>query len=126
MESRAISDAQISASSEWDANHAARPGRLNYLAGSEAGKQGGWSAQTNDVNQWFQVDLGTIKTVTHVGTQGRNGVAQWVTSYKVQYSSDGSSFQDYQEQGASKVSSNPGRFILPCSGPDLTGEQKSK
>ena len=33
MESGAISDAQISASSEWDPNHAAIQGRLNFKAG---------------------------------------------------------------------------------------------
>ena len=101
MESRVISDAQISASSQWDANHAAIQGRLNFLAGG--GKQGGWSAGANDQNQWLQADLGTIKKVTHLGTQGRNAADQWVTSYKVVYSTDGASFQFYKEQGADEV-----------------------
>ena len=101
MESRAISDAQISASSQWDVNHAAIQGRLNFLAGG--GKQGGWSAGANNQNQWLQADLGTIKKVTHLGTQGRNAADQWVTSYKVEYSTDGASFQFYQEQGTDKV-----------------------
>jgi len=101
MESRAISDAQISASSQWDGNHAAIQGRLNFKAGS--GKQGGWSSRQNNQNQWLRVDLGTEKTATGFATQGRNAYSQWVTSYKVEYSNDGSSFQSYQEQGADKV-----------------------
>ena len=101
MESRAISDAQISASSKWDANHAAKQGRLNFQAGG--GKQGGWSSRRNNQDQWLQADLGSRKTVTYLATQGRNLVDQWVTSYKVEYSNDGSSYQFYQEQGADKV-----------------------
>ena len=57
MEDGAISDAQISASSQWDANHAAKQGRLHFQAVS--GKAGSWSAQFNDLNQWLQIDLGT-------------------------------------------------------------------
>ena len=101
MESRAISDAQISASSQWDVNHAAIQGRLNFLAGG--GKQGGWSAGANNQNQWLQADLGNPRKVTKVATQGRNAADQWVTSYKVEYSNDGASFQFYKEQGADKV-----------------------
>ena len=101
MENRAITDAKISASSQWDANHAAIQGRLNFKAGG--GKQGGWSAKTNDQNQWLQADLGSNKKVTHLATQGRNANNQWVKSYKVEYSTDGSSFMSYQEKGADKV-----------------------
>ena len=102
MESGGISDAQISASSQWDSNHAAIQGRLNFKAGS--GKQGGWSSLHNNQNQWLQADLGSNKEVTYLATQGRNAHSQWVPSYKVEYSNDGSSFQYYQEQGTDKVS----------------------
>ena len=107
MESRAISDAQISASSQWGANYAAIQGRLNFQAGG--GKQGGWSAKANNQNQWLQADLGKVRKVTHLATQGRNGNSQWVKSYKVEFSNDGSTFQFYKEQGADKVC-----WILIC------------
>ena len=98
MESGDISDAQISASSEWDANHAAIQGRLGFQAVS--GKAGSWSARANDGNQWLQIDLGNQHTkVTGVTTQGRNGYSQWVTKYKLQYSDDGVNFRYYREQG---------------------------
>ncbi|XP_078357455.1 uncharacterized protein LOC144642352 isoform X3 [Oculina patagonica] len=100
MENYIIPDGQISASSEWDVNHAAIQGRLHFKAGG--GKQGGWSARSNDVNQWLQVDLGDKYTrVTRVATQGRNAADQWVTKYKLQYSNDGVNFQYYKEQGQS-------------------------
>ena len=97
MESRTISDGQLSASSQWDANHAAIQGRLHlHLTRSKAGS---WSARTNDVNQWLQIDLGNQHTkVTGVATQGRNAVQQWVTKYQLQYSDDGVNFNYYREQ----------------------------
>ena len=103
MEDGAISDAQISASSQWDANHAAKQGRLHFQAVS--GKAGSWSAKANNVNQWLQIDLGNQNAkVTIVATQGRNAYSQWVTKYKLQYSDDGVNFQYYRENGAIKVS----------------------
>ena len=97
MESAAISNGKLRASTEWDANHAAIQARLHFKAGS--GKAGSWSARHNNLGQWLQIDLGNkhIK-VTGLATQGRNGYAQWVTKYKVQYSNDGVNFQYYTEQ----------------------------
>ena len=97
MESGAISNGKVRASTEWDANHAAIQARLHFKAGF--GKAGSWSARHNNYGQWLQIDLGNkhIK-VTGLATQGRNGYAQWVTKYKVQYSNDGVIFQYYTEQ----------------------------
>ena len=101
MESREISDAQISASSEWNSNHAAIRGRLNIQKSD--GKMGSWSAKYNDQNQWLQADLGSSIHVTQLATQGRNAYDQWVTSYKVEYNNDGTSFHCYREDGTDKV-----------------------
>lgn len=98
MENGAISDAQITASSEWRSSHAAVQGRRNFKA--TATKAGGWSAGRNDVSQWLQVDLGSQSTkVTGVATQGRNAAIQWVTKYNLQYSDNGVNFQYYKELG---------------------------
>jgi len=98
MENGAIRDEQISASSQWDSNHAAIQGRLHFRATSS--KAGSWSARTNDVNQWIQIDLRKQQTnITRIATQGRNGHNQWVISYKLQYSDDGQNFHYYREQG---------------------------
>ena len=97
MESRLIKDSQITASTQWDNNHAAIQGRLNFPAGG--GKAGGWSARTNNVNQWIQVDLGSYTKLTWIVTQGRNAFSQWVTKYELQYSDDGITFHYYQLPG---------------------------
>ena len=94
METRLIKDGQITASSEWDSNHAAIQARLNFKAGG--GKQGAWSARSNDANQWIQVALASYTNLTGIATQGRNGHSQWVTKYQLQYSDDGVTFHYYK------------------------------
>ena len=110
-------DIGLSASSMWDANHAPSQGRLLFQETSS--KSGAWAAKTNDYNQWLQIDLGTPGAkVTSVATQGRNWNDrwsatphnQWVTKYKLQYSVDGSVFQDYKEQGQANAKVNISYF----------------
>ncbi|XP_078696172.1 uncharacterized protein LOC144924635 isoform X2 [Branchiostoma floridae x Branchiostoma belcheri] len=85
MESGAILDDSITASSFWDKNFDAYRGRLNGVAGA-----GAWAAETNTIGEWLQVDLGEKKRVTGTIIQGRyRNHDQWVTSYKLQYSVDG-------------------------------------
>jgi len=103
METGLITDAQITASSEWDSNHAAIQARLNFKAAGS--KRGAWSARSNDANQWIQVALGSNTKLTGIATQGRNAHSQWVTKYQLQYSDDGVNFHHYKEpgQGSPKV-----------------------
>lgn len=104
MENGQIKDAQITASSEYSVQHAAKFGRLNFKASGS--KQGGWSAAYTAANQWIQVDLVKYFIVKGIATQGRNGYNQWVTKYKLQYSDDGVNFNYYGEsiQSPPKVS----------------------
>lgn len=95
MENEGITDGQISSSSQLDDTHTASEARLNFKA--DGSERGGWSALTNNFNQWLQVDLGTFNRVTRVATQGRNGRDQWVNRYRIQFSDDGVSFQFYKE-----------------------------
>ena len=105
MENRLIKDSQIDASSEYDSTHAAIQARLNFKAGR--GKQGGWSADSNDANQWIQVALGSNTTLTGIATQGRNGKNQWVSKYQLQYSDDGVNFDYYKALGQSSPKVKP-------------------
>ena len=109
LESRAITDAQITASSEHNAVHAASHARLNFqeIPNKAAGA---WAANSSDGNPWLQVDLGARYTkviMTGVATQGRNSLnyTQWVTKYKLQHGDNGEAFQYYKElgQGNEKV-----------------------
>lgn len=101
MESRAISDEQITASSEYDAVHSPKQGRLHFqeIALQVLQVSGGWVADANDNNPWLQIDLiDQYARVTGIATQGRNGDhAQWVSRYKLQYGDDGNNFQNYRE-----------------------------
>ncbi|XP_078368918.1 EGF-like repeat and discoidin I-like domain-containing protein 3 [Oculina patagonica] len=98
MESGAILDSWISASSEIKWQYLANQARLNFKAGG--GKAGSWAAQNNDYNQWLQLDLQQTTRVTGIATQGRNGwPLQWVTEYKLQYGEDGHTFTFYRRKG---------------------------
>ena len=113
MESGAIPNAKVIASSVWDGAHAPGQGRLNFH--ETAQHSGAWAAKDNDANQWLQIDLTSPGTrVTRVATQGRNYNAlwpwgthtQWVTRYKLMYSEYGSNFQFYKEQGQANAKVN--------------------
>ena len=94
----AISDPQLSASSQWNNNYAPNLARLNIK--EKLPKHGAWSSRTNNGNQWLQVDLNDITTVTRLATQGRNvrgsSPSQWVTRYKLRFSIDGCHFPRLQ------------------------------
>ena len=111
MESKIISDAQISVSSSspqiptlshswlfhvwfWDPSDDVR---LNNF---------GWRANTDDQNQWIKVDLRRYTKVTRVATQGGRyyGGFGWVTKFKILYSLDGVLWQMYKEPGNSNAS----------------------
>ena len=112
MESGAILDSQISASSEWDSNYAAQQARLHFV--QTVHRTGAWSARSNNLNQWLQVDLLNTTRVSGVATQGRNGCPcdQWVTKYKLQYSEDGQAFKFYRRSG--DKSDTVGTNKRPC------------
>ena len=120
MESGAISDAQVTASTQFPNIYKkwhGHQGRLHRkINGNIAG--GAWVASTNDANQWLQIDLGDHENgtkVTRVASQGRDGapIAQYITMYRLQYSDDGVNFQYYREPGQNvdKVKHTKSSFI---------------
>ena len=104
MESKIISDAQISVSSFWWS--------LWFWYGSPSDvrlkNSVGWRANKDDQNQWIKVDLRRYTKVTRVATQGGRsttyGVLGWVTNFKILYSLDGVLWQMYKEPGNSNAS----------------------
>ncbi|XP_078368360.1 retinoschisin-like [Oculina patagonica] len=97
MESGAILDSWISASSEYSAILGAHLARLHLKR--TASRYGGWAALYFDYNQWLQVDLQQTTRVTGIATQGREDWPQWVTEYKLQYGEDGHTFTFYKRIG---------------------------
>ena len=96
MEDGAILGSQITASSEYTIKTRAGNGRLNFVATKD--RTGAWSAKTNDVNQWLQVDLLGQADVSEVQTQGREDCCnQFVTTFTISYSEDGTTFTNYTQ-----------------------------
>ena len=113
MENGAISDAQISASSQWDDNHGPHRARLNRRRFGN--KRGAWSSLNNDIHQWPQVDLGKYTTVTRIATQGRSDLSQWVTNYRLQYSEDAVNFHLYKALAQDSAKVRPVSLLFdPC------------
>ena len=105
MESGAIKNQQITAYSQYDENHGPENARLSHVA--DGRKKGAWSAKTNDLNQWLQVDLGRDVKITKFVTQGRQDSEQWVKSYTLSFSTEKELvFQTYQENGQDKVTNS--------------------
>jgi hypothetical protein len=94
-----ISSSQISSSSNFNADHDTRGVRLLRSVHPVSS----WSAGHINVNQWVQVDFQESTRVTGVATQGRNAYNEWVTTYKILYSSDGVSWSTYKENGQDKI-----------------------
>ena len=98
MESGAITDSQISASTSYGIYHSPSRARL-YIMETLFYARGGWTSQIKDAHQWIQIDLVGLKNVTYIATQGRNGITQYVTMYKLEQSIDGANFISYKKQG---------------------------
>ena len=97
MKSLAIPDDKITASTESNANTPAKNGRLNYTAGSS------WCASTSDSNPYLQIDLQTFHFICAVSTQGNSQADDWVKTYTLQFTTDGTTWADYEEFGQVKV-----------------------
>ena len=67
------------------------------------GSSGSWAAVKNVIGQYLQIDLGKERVVNKIATQGRPSAHQWVTSYKLLFSSNGANWNEYQNNGVVKV-----------------------
>ena len=90
MEDGRILDTGINASSS---RTPAKNCRLNYTLGSS------WCAGTSDTNPYLQIDLQTLHIICAVSTQGNSQADQWVKTYTLQLSIDGTTWTDYKELG---------------------------
>jgi len=99
METGSIPDNNITASSIQSASTPASSSRLNFASGSS------WCAATDDRNPYLQIDLQTLHIICAVSTQGNFQAEQWVKTYKLQLSRDGSTWTNYKEGGQVKVKS---------------------
>eukprot|EP00794_Sanderia_malayensis_P012732 gene12732-14037_t len=102
MESKEIADACITASSQQDAFHKPIQARLNN---EHRGKNAGaWCPKKHDNNQWLQIDLGKVRNIQQISTQGmplssvkRPKDKRWVESFSISVSDDGEQWSYYSE-----------------------------
>lgn len=95
MEGKQIRDEMITASSFRDANSSPEKARLNT--------NGFWMPATDRKSEYLQIDFLQQAYLTGITTQGRPDAPTYVTSYKLQFSTDGINWNTYQESGAEKV-----------------------
>ena len=95
MESGAIFDSQITASSVFNDRHAVPNVRLHFKGSKNPVRYAGWVPRVKNTNQWLQVDQQTTRVIG-IATLGRHDWDQWVTKYKLQYGDDGLTFRIYK------------------------------
>ena len=103
MKNNEIPNSAITASSDYHGGaHEPWPARLNNVRN---GHMGSWSADMNKAGQWLQINLEEERLVTRLNTQGRPSLSppQWVTSYKILFSSDSVKWEEYKENDVVKV-----------------------
>ena len=65
---------------------------------------GGWCPKTEtDRTDYLQVDMGAMLSVCAVATQGQKMSYFWTTSYELQLSTDGVTWNTYEETSTAKV-----------------------
>ncbi|XP_013387256.1 lactadherin [Lingula anatina] len=103
-----IPDSHITASSSF-AMFGFTPQHSRLTNDASSGTLGGWAVDGGSINtnQWLQFDLGSKHVITAVVTKGRaldgHNHYQWVTSYKLHFSSDAVTWTTYQTECGSDV-----------------------
>lgn len=101
MESREISDAQITSSSVWNPGWGmAGAARLNFYSMYTA--RSGWAALSSDRSAWIQVAFHQTAIITEVQTQGRFA-SQLMYNYTLSYANNGVDFETYLQDDVIKV-----------------------
>lgn len=100
-------DSSLTASDSASAAYGPKYSRLNNQQSN-----GGWVLTSSaTIGEWIMVCLGSTKSVQRIATQGRYSIyhANWVKSYKVSYSLDGTQWS-YVLDDAGDVNVFPGNY----------------
>ena len=76
-------DEALTSSSEWNEFLSVSSSRLHSSDPAGGTDYSSWSSLELNLDQWIQADLGSIRVLRAVATQGRHTSHQWVTSYKL-------------------------------------------
>ena len=92
-----IPDDQITASSKFEEWYHPFYGRLHGNRGD------GWCAREESAEDWLQIDFGKTLQVCAVATQGDINGDEWVTDFKLSFSSDGRAWTTYQDTNGTEL-----------------------
>ena len=106
MESGEIVDSEITASSYHGSGFYAPSNARLHMQPVEGKSDGAWVAGELAVPQWVQIDLGSVKKVTAIATQGHPFKKQWVKGYMVSYGKDPMDFTKYRKLFRGNTDSN--------------------
>ncbi|KAK3736523.1 hypothetical protein QZH41_009404, partial [Actinostola sp. cb2023] len=102
LQSKAISDSQLTASSSWMSAHKYGPqqARLNNREWPQ-----GWVADSRDQNPWLKIKLNGWHIITAIATQGYGNQIfnEWVKSYQVSWYDRKHGYVNYQERAIEKI-----------------------
>ena len=94
-----ITDARFRASSVYSSSYNPLYGRLHETRGN-----GGWCPLSKtDRTDYLQVDMGVVRSVCAVATQGELARDEWTTSYRLQLSTNNITWNTYKETNIEKV-----------------------
>uniref|UniRef100_A0A3B3I127 Neuropilin n=2 Tax=Oryzias latipes TaxID=8090 RepID=A0A3B3I127_ORYLA len=100
MESGEIPSEHITASSQYNSNWSPERSRLNY-------PENGWTPSDDTIREWIQVDLGFLRFITAIETQGaiskETRKRYFVRTYKVDLSSNGEDWVTVKEGSKQKI-----------------------
>ncbi|KAK3726284.1 hypothetical protein QZH41_012709, partial [Actinostola sp. cb2023] len=97
MQSKTISNSQITASSHRNSEHP-------YNARLESSSY--WCAKEKKQSEYLQIDLGKVQTISAIAIQGRSNWYDWITGFYIYYSQDGQRWTGYSKSGDAQHSNS--------------------
>lgn len=103
MSNGEVDDIHLSASSSLDDHDQPMNGRLVRESIDQSDVIGCWCARDVNLRQYIEADLGEVKTITGIATQGYVSHDNWVVSYRLGYSDDANALEWYRENDDERV-----------------------
>ena len=101
LQNKTIPDSAIAASST--SGKKSEPFMVRLSTNLSASNFICWRAGHNNKQQWLRVDLGKVRKVTSVATQGNLRAGEWVTKFSIEYGYDDQHWTAYRENETKKV-----------------------
>ncbi|XP_067027637.1 uncharacterized protein [Acropora muricata] len=98
MNSVGVAHGNVIYNQRFSASSSSNPASDGRLNGARA-----WIPNSNNNNEYLQIDLGSVYVVCAVATQGNPSANDWTETYKIETSLDNVKWQWYQENNIPKI-----------------------